>query len=526
MSSRILEPGFRLGKYEVESHIATGGMGAVYRARDVELRRAVALKVLPTHLAERPSVLERFRREARHAARLSHPNIVTLYECGYDPAHNLYYLAMEFIEGINLLMHIDRKGRLEPEETRRILIHATRALEHAFAQGIIHRDVKPSNFMLARDGNKLVVKLTDLGLARAEDDDEFKVTREGSTVGTVDYMSPEQARDSQSTDIRSDIYSLGCTAYHMLSGRAPFSDGGIGERVFRHMQEAPKDVREFNPAVSEEFWAVLWKMLAKNPQDRYASPTDLLRDLKRINVTAAEEAAAAAAAAPPRRRRTEPDPSDHDRTPTPASTPDVPRADTTTLVTPEQARAAAAFHERAVQVLAEGGGDDYARQLIGSCMKLDPFNPAYRRTLREINRQASGSTLGRWFGTLNVLAIKAKMRAARTTGDWRKVLEHGEEALARQPADPDTHIEMAEAASALELPQLARWLLEQGREQSPDDITLMKALAALYEKDREWKGALLLWQHIREEDPDDPDARKKIDDLTVNHHLSRRQYKR
>src|SRR5262249_35647323 len=155
------------------------------------------LKVLPTHLAERASVLERFRREARHAARLSHPNIVTLYECGYDPAHNLYYLAMEFIEGINLLTHIDRKGRLAPEETRRILIHAAKALEHAFAQGIIHRDIKPSNFMLARDGNKMVVKMTDLGLARAEDDDDFKVTREGSTVGTVDYMSPEQARDSQ-----------------------------------------------------------------------------------------------------------------------------------------------------------------------------------------------------------------------------------------------------------------------------------------------------------------------------------------
>src|SRR5947209_1644101 len=154
MSSSILKPGFRLGKYEVLAHIATGGMGAVYKARDLELRRTVALKVLPAHLADCGQVLERFRREARHSARLAHPNIVTLYECGYDPDEDLHYLALELIDGVDLGEYIERKGRLEPEEARRILFQAAKALDHAFGQGVIHRDIKPANFLLARVGDR------------------------------------------------------------------------------------------------------------------------------------------------------------------------------------------------------------------------------------------------------------------------------------------------------------------------------------------------------------------------------------
>src|SRR5262249_26449486 len=127
-----------------------------------------------------------------------------------------------------------------------------------------------------------VVKLTDFGLGLVENEDDFKVTREGTTVGTVDYMSPEQARDSRATDIRSDIYSLGCTAYHMLTGTPPFAGGGLGERVYKHMTEAPPDVRKFNPAVSAEFWAVLQKMLAKSPDHRYATPRELLDALRAL----------------------------------------------------------------------------------------------------------------------------------------------------------------------------------------------------------------------------------------------------
>ena len=144
MSSDRLSPGARVGKYKVLAHIATGGMSTVYKASDVELGRIVALKILDAGMAKKESTLERFRREARHAARLSHKNIVTLYECGR--ADGRHFLALEFVDGIDLYDYIERKGRLAPEESRRILVQAVKALDHAFGHGITHRDIKPSNF--------------------------------------------------------------------------------------------------------------------------------------------------------------------------------------------------------------------------------------------------------------------------------------------------------------------------------------------------------------------------------------------
>jgi len=244
MTLNPLEPGARLGKYEVLAHVATGGMGTVYKALDTELRRTVALKVLPNYLARDKPLLERFQREAKAAARLSNSHIVTLYDSDHDAERDLYYLALEFVDGVDLGAHITRKGRLAPEESRRILLQAAKALDHAFEMGVVHRDIKPANLLLARVGPKTVIKLTDLGLAMTDNEDEYKVTREGSTVGTVDYLSPEQARDSRSADIRSDIYSLGCTGYHMLAGKPPFAEGGLGERVYKHMNVEQTDVRE------------------------------------------------------------------------------------------------------------------------------------------------------------------------------------------------------------------------------------------------------------------------------------------
>ena len=293
MAMRTLEPGLRLGKYEIVAHIATGGMGAVYKAIDQELRRTVALKVLPSRsnpTRKNVTNLERFKREARHAARLSHPNIVTLYEYGYDEIEDVYFLAMEFIDGHDLAHVIARKGRLPPQDARHILKQAAQALEHAYSQGVIHRDIKPSNFLLTRVGSKTMVKLTDMGLAIVADDEEFRMTRARSEPsGTIDYMAPEQARDSRAADIRSDIYSLGCTAYHMLAGKAPFAEGGLGERVYKHQNVPPADVRAENPSVSAGFWGVLQKMLAKKPADRYATPSDLVADLKRISAEANDE---------------------------------------------------------------------------------------------------------------------------------------------------------------------------------------------------------------------------------------------
>ncbi|HKI32518.1 MAG TPA: serine/threonine-protein kinase [Gemmataceae bacterium] len=279
----------RVGKYEVVAHIATGGMGAVYKAIDSVLKREVALKVLPPDMASKPNALERFRREARNAARLRHENIVTIYE--FDQSGTTFYLAMEFIEGIDLQEYIERKGRLDPEEARIITIQAARALEHAHAQGVVHRDIKPSNFLVTRKGDKLVVKMSDFGLARETSDEEARVTREGHTVGTVDYMSPEQARDCGSADIRSDIYSLGCSLFHTLTGRPPFPEGSIPERLFKHAQAEPPDLRQLNPRVSEAFCAVVRRMLLKEADDRYQTPGALLKDLIRLESATAPLAA-------------------------------------------------------------------------------------------------------------------------------------------------------------------------------------------------------------------------------------------
>lgn len=536
MVSSVLEPGSRLAKYEIVTHLATGGMGAVYKAVDQELGRTVALKVLRSDLAKNELIMERFRREARHAARLSHPNIVTLYECSWDREQDLYYLALEFIDGIDLAHYAAQRGRLQPEEVRRILVQAARAMEHAFEHGIVHRDIKPSNLMLARVGGKIALKLTDLGLAITKDDNEYRVTRDGTTVGTVDYMAPEQARDSRSVDVRSDIYSLGCTAYHLLAGRAPFAEGGIGERVLKHLQMPPPDVRQFNPAVSSALWDVLQRMLAKNPDDRYPTPTALLRDLRRAK-SGAEDASPLSSS----KRKTENISMEPTRLSMPAVSPDssdasaeAPAAaapqrkarrkkrpkppapvDKMPGVTPEQTRAAAAFHQRAVQVLAEGGGEDYARQLLDNCLRLDPFNTVHRKTLRDINHKAAGGTLSRWFGSLNVLAVKSKLRLARTAGDWRKVFEYGEQILAQQPGDVDAHLDMAAAAVDIGCPTFAHWLLEQGRSHAEENLALLRALAGVNELLQDWRAAGSLWNKVSKLDPEDVEARRKVNDASA-----------
>ncbi len=266
-----------LGKYEVLAHVATGGMGAIYRARDTETGREVALKVLNPKMAERPDAVQRFHSEAHNAAQLRHENIVSVFEVG--EIKGVTYLAMEFIDGIDLADHIGKKGRLDIEEARLITFQAARALLHAYKRGIVHRDIKPSNFLLMHKEGKLVVKLTDLGLSRQVDDAEFRVTREGFTVGTVDYISPEQARDSRSADIRSDLYSLGCTLYHMLTGQPPFSDGGLGERIYKHMEVEPADVRDLRPEIPASMARITQRLLAKKPEDRYQTPRELLQAL-------------------------------------------------------------------------------------------------------------------------------------------------------------------------------------------------------------------------------------------------------
>jgi serine/threonine protein kinase len=539
MAADLLEPGFRLGKYEVQAHIATGGMGEVYKALDVELGRTVALKVLPAPLAENSRTLERFRHEARHAAMLNHANIVTLFECGFDAAVGLNYLAMEFIDGIDLEDHIKRRGRLPPSEVRHILIRVARALGHAFDRGMVHRDIKPSNILLARADGKVVVKLTDLGLARLVDDEDYKVTRDGSTVGTIDYLSPEQARDSRSADIRSDIYSLGCTAYHMLAGKPPFAGGGLGQRIYKHMHEEPDDIRQFSARVSDDFWAIVGKMLEKNPDDRYQTPAELLAELKRLTPEASAREAKKSTLNRKDKRR-----SRHEPTPTPYSSPlsgtvdGLPAAPAQSVPKPaappsplpveaetESARAAA-FHERAIKTLSGGGSNDYARELLESCLALEPFNPGYRKTFREFNRKVAAGGIQRWIGPLSAIGIRSRLHQAKANGQWRKVLDHGEELLARQPSDVEAHLEMATAAMNLHQPALVHWLLQQGLSHTDNPAELLRGMARLYEERNELKLAIAALQKVCELDPTDRLSRLKLNDLTAQEHLAGGFYQR
>jgi serine/threonine-protein kinase len=269
-----------LGRYEVLTRIGAGGMAAVYKAMHVDLGREVALKVMPPEMAARRESVERFRKEAQLAAKLRHENIVTIYEVG--ESNGTHFLAMEYVDGTDLQNYIAKKGKLDPEEARRIAIQATRALALAHKHGIVHRDIKPSNLLMSDRDGKYVIKLTDFGLARLVEDTDYNITRAGTTIGTVDYISPEQARNSRSADIRSDIYSLGCTLYHMLAGNPPFFEGDLTERLLKHVESEPEDVRLANPKVPAGLAVVLQKMMAKKPDDRYQTPADLLQDLEQL----------------------------------------------------------------------------------------------------------------------------------------------------------------------------------------------------------------------------------------------------
>jgi serine/threonine protein kinase len=265
-----------LGPYELKRKLGQGGMGAVYLAVDPRKKEQLALKILPREKASNPQLVKRFKAEAQNAAQLSHENIVAIFGTGEDDGY--LYIALEFIDGIDVHDLIQKRGVLPVKRSIDIIKQVSRALQHALEQHIVHRDIKPANLLVRRDG---VVKLADMGLARAVDESiETGITRAGTTVGTVDYMSPEQARNSKAADVRSDIYSLGCTWYHMLTGRPPFAEGSLTNKLNAHAKQPPPDARDINPNVPEGVVAVMQRMMAKNPDDRYQSPQELIDDLE------------------------------------------------------------------------------------------------------------------------------------------------------------------------------------------------------------------------------------------------------
>jgi serine/threonine protein kinase len=257
--------------------VGSGGMAAVLKARDTELGRIVALKILPPEAARDPESINRFKQEARAAARLDHDNVARVYFCGED--QGLHFIAFEFVEGINLRQMIDRRGPLTVGECLPYMMQVAAGLNHAAERGVVHRDIKPSNILITPDGR---AKIVDMGLARHLGSESVNggVTQSGVTLGTFDYISPEQALDPRRADVRSDIYSLGCTFYHALTGRPPVPEGTAAKKLRAHQDDAPLDPRELNPAIPDEMAAILARMMAKDPARRYQTPTELISHLK------------------------------------------------------------------------------------------------------------------------------------------------------------------------------------------------------------------------------------------------------
>ncbi|WP_164103018.1 serine/threonine-protein kinase [Candidatus Laterigemmans baculatus] len=266
--------GHQLDHFELESLIGSGGMGAVFRARDTRLDRTVALKVIP-RVGDDPELLRRFRNEAQSAARLDHPCIARVYDVGRH--QEWHYIVFEYIEGTNLRDLVAREGLLDVDDAIYYTRQVAEALDHAHRRGVTHRDIKPSNVLVTPDG---LVKLVDMGLARAQQLEMSEdMTASGVTLGTFDYISPEQARDPRNVDVRSDIYSLGCTLYFVLTGRPPYPSGTVLQKLLSHGSSPPPDPRLIRSDLSDNLVAVLHKMLAKQPNDRYRKPLDLISDL-------------------------------------------------------------------------------------------------------------------------------------------------------------------------------------------------------------------------------------------------------
>ena len=257
----------KIDKYVLLDVIGQGGMGRVFLARDTRLRRRVALKVLSRERLSNPRATARFLREAKVGAQLQHDNLVRIYDEGED--RGLVYLVMEYIEGRNVSQLLTESGPIAPAMTALIGRQVALGLEHARLKGLIHRDVNPQNILVTRDGT---AKLTDLGLAIDLGDPEDVVTRDGATVGTFDYISPEQARHPRSVDSRSDLYSLGCSLYHMLAGRVPFPTASLPEKLYAHQLHAPKPLGGQVPGLPDGLAAIVHRLMAKAPDDRFPTP--------------------------------------------------------------------------------------------------------------------------------------------------------------------------------------------------------------------------------------------------------------
>jgi serine/threonine protein kinase len=271
--------GRTLGEFEVLRKIGSGGMGQVYLARQLSLKRQVALKLLRKDLANNPTAMQRFEAEAQAIATLNHPNIVQVYGAG--ESDGLRYMALEYVDGRNLREHLARKGPPELPVAMSIMKQIAAALQKAHEQGLVHRDIKPENILVTK---KVEVKVTDFGLSRFfNDPGAVNLTQSGVTLGTPLYLSPEQAQ-GKAVDHRSDLYSFGVTCYHLLAGEPPFKGASAVEVALKHITEVPKPLESLRPDLPPELSAMVNKLMSKRPEERHQSARDVLRDLGRVQL--------------------------------------------------------------------------------------------------------------------------------------------------------------------------------------------------------------------------------------------------
>ncbi len=275
----LAEGMFIADRYEIVEKIGSGGMSDVYKAKDHVLGRFVAIKVLKKEFSEDVNFVTKFRTEAQSAARLEHPNIVNIYDVGSE--YGMYYIVMEYVEGITLKSYIEKKGRLSYKEAVSIAIQVGRGIEAAHNKHIVHRDIKPQNIIISTDGK---VKVTDFGIARAANNN----TIHADVMGSVHYTSPEQARNGF-VDGKSDIYSLGIVMYEMVTGRVPFDGDSTVAIAIQHLQDEMTPPSAYAPDLPISMEKIILKCTQKNPDRRYESISDLLVDLKKVLISPDED---------------------------------------------------------------------------------------------------------------------------------------------------------------------------------------------------------------------------------------------
>ncbi len=275
----MTQPRLLGGRYELDGIVGRGGMAEVYRARDIRLDRIVAVKTLREDLARDQTFQARFRREAQSAASLNHPSIVAVYDTGEDNTGGTHvpYIVMEYVDGRTLRELLREDRRLLPERALEITDGVLRALDYSHRNGIVHRDIKPGNVMLTRDGK---IKVMDFGIARAVSDAQATMTQTAQVIGTAQYLSPEQARGER-VDARSDLYSTGCLLYELLTGRPPFLGDSPVAIAYQHVRENPVPPSRVDPEVPQWADAIVLRAMAKDPRDRYQSAAEMRQDIQR-----------------------------------------------------------------------------------------------------------------------------------------------------------------------------------------------------------------------------------------------------